>query len=28
MDSISPLARVLAEANGIDWRSLHGSGEG
>ena len=28
MDSISPLAKILAEANGIDWRSLQGSGAG
>ncbi|WP_424949807.1 E3 binding domain-containing protein [Deinococcus sp.] len=28
MDSISPLAKILAEANGIDWRSIRGSGEG
>jgi|GEM_PF-3406278 len=27
MDSISPLAKILAEANGIDWRSIQGSGE-
>ncbi|GGJ83306.1 E3 binding domain-containing protein [Deinococcus aquiradiocola] len=26
MDSISPLAKILAEANGIDWRSIQGSG--
>lgn len=28
MDSISPLAKILAEANGIDWRSIQGSGDG
>ena len=28
MDSISPLAKILAEANGIDWRSIQGSGQG
>ncbi|WP_407540555.1 E3 binding domain-containing protein [Deinococcus radiomollis] len=28
MDSISPLAKILAEANGIDWRSIQGSGAG
>jgi e3 binding domain len=28
MDSISPLAKILAEANGIDWRSIPGSGDG
>ncbi|WP_407569859.1 E3 binding domain-containing protein [Deinococcus altitudinis] len=28
MDSISPLAKILAEANGIDWRSIQGSGTG
>ncbi|GAA4016627.1 hypothetical protein GCM10022631_31320 [Deinococcus rubellus] len=27
METIAPLARVLAEANGIEWRSLHGTGE-
>ena len=28
MDSISPLAKILAEANGIDWKSIQGSGAG
>ncbi|AWN22292.1 hypothetical protein DKM44_02765 [Deinococcus irradiatisoli] len=28
METIAPLAKVLAEANGIEWRSLHGTGEG
>ncbi|WP_019586380.1 E3 binding domain-containing protein [Deinococcus apachensis] len=28
MERIAPLAKILAEANGIDWRNLHGSGEG
>ena len=28
MDSISPLAKILAEANGIDWRTIQGSGAG
>ena len=27
METIAPLAKVLAEANGIEWRSLHGTGE-
>ncbi|ULH16498.1 E3 binding domain-containing protein [Deinococcus sp. KNUC1210] len=27
MDSISPLAKILAEANGIDWRNIPGSGD-
>ncbi|TSA80839.1 hypothetical protein FNU79_16040 [Deinococcus detaillensis] len=26
METIAPLAKVLAEANGIEWRSLHGTG--
>ncbi|TDE86350.1 E3 binding domain-containing protein [Deinococcus sp. S9] len=28
MERIAPLAKILAEANGIDWRNLPGSGEG
>lgn len=28
MERIAPLAKILAEANGIEWRNLHGSGEG
>ncbi|WP_425145322.1 E3 binding domain-containing protein [Deinococcus sp.] len=28
MNSISPLAKILAEANGIDWRGISGSGDG
>ena len=28
MERIAPLAKILAEANGIDWQHLHGSGEG
>ncbi|GAA5513566.1 hypothetical protein Dcar01_02307 [Deinococcus carri] len=28
MERIAPLAKILAEANGIDWRNLQGSGEG
>ncbi|MEW6421527.1 MAG: E3 binding domain-containing protein [Deinococcota bacterium] len=28
MERIAPLAKILAEANGIDWRNLSGSGEG
>ncbi|MEF2279031.1 E3 binding domain-containing protein [Deinococcus sp. YIM 134068] len=28
MEQIAPLAKILAEANGIDWRTLRGSGEG
>ena len=27
METIAPLAKVLAEANGIEWRTLHGTGE-
>ncbi|WP_034360699.1 E3 binding domain-containing protein [Deinococcus phoenicis] len=27
MERIAPLAKILAEANGIDWRHLDGSGE-
>ncbi|PNY81743.1 E3 binding domain-containing protein [Deinococcus koreensis] len=28
MERIAPLAKILAEANGIDWQTLRGSGEG
>ncbi|KQQ97803.1 E3 binding domain-containing protein [Deinococcus sp. Leaf326] len=28
MERIAPLAKILAEANGIEWQGLHGSGEG
>ncbi|GGM10165.1 E3 binding domain-containing protein [Deinococcus aerophilus] len=28
MEQIAPLARILAEANGIEWQRLQGSGEG
>lgn len=28
MDNISPLAKTLAESNGIDWRSIQGTGDG
>ncbi|GHG02098.1 hypothetical protein GCM10017783_12920 [Deinococcus piscis] len=28
MDNISPLAKTLAESNGIDWRAIQGSGAG
>lgn len=28
MERIAPLARILAEANGIDWQQLRGSGPG
>lgn len=28
MEMIAPLAKVLAEANGIDWRKIQGSGDG
>ncbi|UQN05117.1 E3 binding domain-containing protein [Deinococcus sp. QL22] len=28
MDRIAPLAKILAEANGIDWQRLNGTGEG
>lgn len=28
MERIAPLAKILAEANGIDWQHLSGSGEG
>ncbi|GGO20231.1 E3 binding domain-containing protein [Deinococcus humi] len=28
MEQIAPLARILAEANGIDWQQLRGSGSG
>ncbi|ACO44835.1 E3 binding domain-containing protein [Deinococcus deserti] len=28
MERIAPLAKILAEANGIDWQHLQGSGEG
>jgi hypothetical protein len=28
MDRIAPLAKILAEANGIDWQRLQGTGEG
>ncbi|MFC4455048.1 E3 binding domain-containing protein [Deinococcus sonorensis] len=28
MELISPLAKVLAEANGIDWHTIRGSGDG
>lgn len=28
MERIAPLAKILAEANGIDWQKLHGTGEG
>ncbi|WP_029478005.1 E3 binding domain-containing protein [Deinococcus frigens] len=28
MEQITPLARILAEANGIDWQQLRGSGSG
>ncbi|MCP2014279.1 hypothetical protein L1280_001416 [Deinococcus sp. HSC-46F16] len=28
MERIAPLAKILAEANGIDWQHLDGSGEG
>ena len=28
MEMIAPLAKILAEANGIDWRKIHGTGEG
>ncbi|PTA68865.1 E3 binding domain-containing protein [Deinococcus arcticus] len=28
MERIAPLAKVLAEANGIDWQKIHGSGAG
>ncbi|GGL14965.1 E3 binding domain-containing protein [Deinococcus radiotolerans] len=28
MDRIAPLAKILAEANGIDWQRLQGSGAG
>ncbi|ALW87499.1 E3 binding domain-containing protein [Deinococcus actinosclerus] len=28
MDRIAPLAKILAEANGIDWQKLQGSGAG
>ncbi|WP_102128317.1 E3 binding domain-containing protein [Deinococcus planocerae] len=28
MERIAPLARVLAEANGIDWQPLRGTGQG
>ncbi|WP_293911467.1 E3 binding domain-containing protein [Deinococcus sp.] len=27
METIAPLAKVLAEANGIEWRTLHGTGD-
>ena len=27
MEMIAPMAKILAEANGIDWRSIQGSGE-
>lgn len=28
MDNISPLAKTLAESNGIDWRTIQGTGAG
>ncbi|MCD0176502.1 E3 binding domain-containing protein, partial [Deinococcus sp. 14RED07] len=28
MDRIAPLAKILAEANGIDWQKLNGTGSG
>ncbi|WP_261664864.1 E3 binding domain-containing protein [Deinococcus sp. Marseille-Q6407] len=28
MDNISPLAKTLAESNGIDWRAIQGTGNG
>lgn len=28
MDRIAPLAKILAEANGLDWKSLRGTGAG
>ena len=28
MDNISPLAKTLAESNGIDWRTIQGTGPG
>ncbi|BDP40636.1 hypothetical protein DAETH_06050 [Deinococcus aetherius] len=28
MERIAPLAKILAEANGIDWQTLRGSGQG
>ncbi|PYE54212.1 E3 binding domain-containing protein [Deinococcus yavapaiensis] len=28
MEMIAPLAKVLAEANGIDWRKIQGTGQG
>lgn len=28
MDNISPLAKTLAESNGIDWRAIQGTGAG
>ncbi|MFC6592104.1 E3 binding domain-containing protein [Deinococcus lacus] len=28
MDNISPLAKILAESNGIDWTQLQGTGAG
>lgn len=28
MERIAPLAKILAEANGIEWESLHGTGPG
>ena len=27
MERITPLAKILAEANGIEWQSLRGSGD-
>lgn len=28
MESIAPMAKILAESNGIDWRVIQGSGDG
>ncbi|ADV66119.1 E3 binding domain-containing protein [Deinococcus maricopensis] len=28
MENIAPLAKILAEANGIDWRKIEGTGDG
>ena len=28
MERIAPLAKILAEANGIEWEHLHGTGPG
>lgn len=28
MEQIAPLAKILAEANGLEWRNLRGTGPG